>query len=785
MKLLILTTLLFSHGAFADEAEIGTELMQSLSTTERENISKDFGECMANGTAPQTYDVSVSGEWQPGAKVSSSGRYIPNNTISASAREAASKACHDKVTKQFSKEGYSGKLVNTLNANNMYISEEVRNLAFESSSGSPLYDELAEVVDVNKMCSPYWYTGETVSNTTNTARAQCVQAITAELRNDNNTRVRDLPMTEYLERECPTPEAEVVSGDSTGKYLSQNFRTVAANSPAAVNGKFMYTSVRQCASVLGGNFLTQSRALSIASEAGTKKICMDFAYTYGKGYFSSNGGDAMYVGTKCNENSDEKCQRQKKVFADEITSYTSDPKYMKQMISACAGLASLSRINNETLDDLNETSYAAIDFDRSGLICTKPQPFTLDYTACRTSVYWYNGTFLTNDLLAPVVTNAYGQLKTSDIQSEAYAQQSQGGVAAQTAAYEAQKKQFKLRAKQEQIKGATESVKAMAMFGNMMNFPSPKFVSEKWCSDRSDNELGLNPDYSCSIMFAASQSEELRRDLFANTAMKGKLLAVGAQSLAKAVVAAIVANSYKKQANMVDGVIQDFEQADFNQPENQLDFGSEFCKQNPDSPSCGGSAGRTPTTTGIDFNFGGNGPTGGGEIEFGEDGDIADSGSNEALSPTGTTGGTDELGSILGSGGGDKGGSSFSAPGAAKIGAANSTGGSGSGGGGAAAGGGGGGGGPGKKGGKAQGAFGAKIKPTYAKGGNFKGGGTVRAKSKSKNLFDNLTKNRSRNLASQSGKNLGAKNSRLFQTISKRYNAVQKEGGRLMVSKDK
>ena len=765
MKLLILTTLLFSHGAFADDNVVGERLLQGMNSEQRKEVSQKFGKCMANETENGLRIVAAVPDGNGGYKPN------PSSDVTRTDREKASEACHEKVEVGLSKEGYSGKLLRTLNAGNMNISEEVQDLAFAFSDG--YNSEIEDLPDLDAQCKNHWYQSEGTG--TDRQHDICMRTASQAV-TDGGRATETFSDTEY--DACIARRTAGGGGDNRILTDSVVKHRLDDRGRGSNSENYMYVTINDCREVLGAGFLRGSISLKYP------KLCMDFAHAYAGDILSKAIG---YSGSECANNQGKKEQcgivgNEFKAYMDQISSVAN--KKLQQMIAACVGLRKLTKYTDEQVES-GETSYASIDAERSGIMCTRAAPYTLDYVPCRTAVYWYNGTFLANDLVAPVVTNAYGQLKASDIQSEAYAQQNQGGVEGQTAAYEAQKKQFKLRAKQEQIKGATESAKAMAMFGNMMNFPSPKMVSDNWCSASQDNEAHLEQNYSCAVLFAAYKNDTIRRDLFANTAIKGKLLAVGAQSLAKAVVAAIVANSYKKQANMVDGVIQDFEQADFNQPENQLDFGSEFCKQNPDSPSCGGSAGRTPTTTGIDFNFGGNGPTGGGEIEFGEDGDITDSGSNEALSPTGTTGGTDELGSILGSGGGDKGGSSFTAPGAAKIGAANSTGGSGSGGGGAAAGGGGGGGGPGKKGGKAQGAFGAKIKPTYAKGGNFKGGGTVRAKSKSKNLFDNLTKNRSRNLASQSGKNLGAKNSRLFQTISKRYNAVQKEGGRLMVLKDK
>ena len=456
------------------------------------------------------------------------------------------------------------------------------------------------------------------------------------------------------------------------------------------------------------------------------------------------------------------------------------------MVTACVAMNKLTEIVDQEVGESSETSYAAIDAERSGIICQRPVGFTLDYVACRQTVYWYNGTFLSSDLLAPVGLNAYEQVKTTDIQSEAAVQASQGGVEGQTAALDAQRRTFKLKSNVETTKAALEGTKALSMFGNLMMYPTPKIVAEEWCSNNSNNPYNLDHDLACALSYAANINTQTNSLLFANTQMKGKFLGVGATALAKGIVSAIVAKSYRDQARMVGEVAEDLENAAFNQEENQLDFGSEFCKQHPDSPSCGGSAGRVPTTTGVDFNFDNNGLTGGTDVDFGTDGDV-DSGSGvDTVTGTASGSGTDELAGVLASDSTGGGGNDFSSPGVAKVSATNPQGGGG-GGGGAAGGGGGGaaGGGEPRKGKASSGTFGGKVNVAYAKGSSFARGGSVGSKSKSSNLFDNLTNNkRSRNLASQANVNILPKESRLFQTISNRYNAVNKEGGRLLVIKD-
>jgi hypothetical protein len=264
---------------------------------------------------------------------------------------------------------------------------------------------------------------------------------------------------------------------------------------------------------------------------------------------------------------------------------------------------------------------------------------------------------------------------------------------------------------------------------------------------------------------------------------------VGFNALSQAIVHSIVAGTYKKRSKLVGDVENALKEAEFNQPENQLDLGSQFCIQNPTSPSC--NNGRSfQQVGGVDFSFDGITPQGGDGFGFteGESGDGFTS-SNNALAPTEEE--YNELGDLMNDASDKQFSDEFKKVGAAKVGSGG--GGSGGGGGGGASGGGGaatapaggksaGKGGPqglaadfGKKGG-------AKYR-TGSGGRNFRAGGSANSKKSSKsNPFSAFgSKKKGRSIASRVEKQLLPKQSRLFEVISNRYTEVNNSGGLLKV----
>ena len=450
-----------------------------------------------------------------------------------------------------------------------------------------------------------------------------------------------------------------------------------------------------------------------------------------------------------------------------------------RLVSGCFALKKLkSKIEHSSnlgLDD-GETSYQSID---SAIKCNLYASIgkilgnipSIDYFSCRKSAYWYNTTFLTSDVLKPIGSQIFEAYKSADIDGEMIEKQAGGGVDAQTAALEAQQKKYKLKSDSEKGSAALETGKAMAMFGNMMAYMTPKYFSENYCENRTEDMFDMSQDDYCRINHMARYNTNIGAQLMNNQGVKGQMLTVGALALSKAVVHAIVADTYRKQANLVGDVKDEFANADFNNPDNVIKWDETFCGKNPMDKSCNPTTGRVGTGSGVDFNFGGGTPTNGTTIETG--GINTDTTGNGITSNTLSDDEAEDLGNVLGGGGGSKSDNSFNAPGAASAGAAKVGGASGGGGGGGSGAGGGGGGGEGAaKAAALDGGAGGKVKVAYSKGGNFTSGGSSSSPKKSNDPFKDFGKSSSRNLASEVEKFIHPKKSQLFETISKRYGAV-------------
>jgi len=464
-----------------------------------------------------------------------------------------------------------------------------------------------------------------------------------------------------------------------------------------------------------------------------------------------------------------------------FSSYLESPKAKenaKKLVSGCFALKKLkSKIEHSSNLDLDdgETSYQSID---SAIKCNLYASMgeiqgnipAIDYFSCRKSAYWYNTTFLTSDVIKPIGSQIFEAYKSADIDGKMIEKQAGGGVDAQTAALEAQQKKYKLKSDSEKGSAALETGKAMAMFGNMMAYMTPKYFSENYCENRTEDMFDMSQDDYCRINHMARYNTNIGAQLMNNQGVKGQMLTVGALALSKAVVHAIVADTYRKQANLVGDVKDEFANADFNNPDNVIKWDETFCGKNPMDKSCNPTTGRVGTGSGVDFNFGGGTPTNGTTIETG--GINTDTTGNGITSNTLSDDEAEDLGNILGGGGGSKSDNSFNAPGAASAGAAKVGGASGGGGGGGSGAGGGGGGEGAAKAAALDGGAGGKVKVAYSKGGNFTSGGSSSSPKKSNDPFKDFGKSSSRNLASEVEKFIHPKKSQLFETISKRYGAV-------------
>ncbi len=460
-----------------------------------------------------------------------------------------------------------------------------------------------------------------------------------------------------------------------------------------------------------------------------------------------------------------------------------------------AGCVALKQIANEVKSQIDpaeiESGYQSVD---SQIRCVVKAPesrlYALDYLACQKSAIWYNAAFVGTDILGNAITPVYEAYKTVDIQGDQAKDMAKGGVDAQTAAFNAQKRQYNMKGDSEATKGVLQGAKAMAMFGNMMAYPTPKLVSNNWCNEGSDSSDIPNQHY-CYISYMGKQNPSILKNLFPNQNMKQVMLNIGVQSFSQAVIHAIVAGNYRKQANMVSKVEQALKDADFNQPENQVDLSNDFCLKNPHLASCKSGTGGRTSTGGVDFSFDGITPNAGGQFDF-TDGDVDTEhvSSNNVVKPTDEK--YEELDNLMNTKSNNKFDKDFDRPSAAKA--------SGGGGGGGGSGGGGGGGGggaataPSGGGGRAGGGggsnskFGAKSGVAYKSGASGfatrSGGSVAKKRSSSKNPFAaafGKGKNK-RGIASIENKQLLPKKSRLFEVISRRYEKVNQSGGLLKVN---
>ncbi|MDH5415475.1 MAG: hypothetical protein OEW87_15160, partial [Flavobacteriaceae bacterium] len=459
-----------------------------------------------------------------------------------------------------------------------------------------------------------------------------------------------------------------------------------------------------------------------------------------------------------------------------------------KLLAGCVSLNALSKRVKSEDDDIKNGAYTYESIDKQ-MKCNaridNSAPFALDWMGCKTAINWYNGFFVTNNIIHPTLGQAADSLEAMDIQMDQQkeAAKAENSVDAQRAALNAQRREYLMKRDREKMGGNLETGKAIAMFANMATYPTPKIISNNWCAENNDNPYKLDQAQSCSLLYMASENGDIYHALFANQKVKGQMLHAGALALSKAVVHYIVAETYQKQANMVGKVAKAMEELAEDTSGSGLLQGQGLCAQNPQLAGCGGTNGLGRIGTGgVAMDFSGTGGANGaaGNLEF-ENAQAADS-TTAGKSAIANGAKKEELGNILGAGSGGRDGKSFNPIAAAKLGSSGG-GGGGSGGGGGGLGGGGAAGGDdgGGAGPQAQGSAPAgtvrSVKFNTGKSGRFSGSSLSNRKPASSNPFSSFYRKPSGKGGTKVqnfDKNIAPVKSKLFEIISNRYSAVHK-----------
>lgn len=406
---------------------------------------------------------------------------------------------------------------------------------------------------------------------------------------------------------------------------------------------------------------------------------------------------------------------------------------------------------------------------------------SLDFGDCRRALRWLGSDDIIGSAILPTATSAFGAIRQQDIAQDASRDAANGD---QTARLNEQRRTFQARRDMHLINAGTRASFGAGILHSAATFSTPENMTRKNCLEENvdmEDDLGLDADLYCATARLAHYDDTVVEMLWTNQHMRENLGFRAANALTSALVDGIMAYVQNKNANSVQDVIDTFENAGFNQPENQVTVAPRNCVINPQDPRCPQSnLGRRPNTGGVDFQFSGT-PQGNGNsgLEFITDEEFNTGDGVNSITDTDL----DSVADISNSASSDsdsKVGSGFDAPGAAG-GRAVGGGGGGGGGGGAAGGGGGGGGGPAPEAGGAappsDGKLGKKIAPKYIAGqnGGFKSGGSDR-KGNKKDPFAALRKKPKRGPSSVIDRSIMPKTSKLFEVISKRYAAAAKEG---------
>ncbi|MBD63987.1 MAG: hypothetical protein CME62_02170 [Halobacteriovoraceae bacterium] len=471
------------------------------------------------------------------------------------------------------------------------------------------------------------------------------------------------------------------------------------------------------------------------------------------------------------------------VISNEVK--TAAVKTFLSLISPCMGFRHIVEKVDDAYPDHNQGIVGVRGeieqcFVRAGGQTSKPKS-SLDFQDCRVALRWMGGDDIVGGALMPTATSAFGAIRQQDIAADASRDAANGD---QTARLDQQRRTYLAQRDTHLINATTRASFGAGILNSAFSFSTPDNMTRKNCLQENINiedNLGLQEDLYCATAKLAHYDPDIIPMLWTNQHMKDQLGFRAANTLTRALVDGIMAYVQNKNANSVQDVIDTFENAGFNQPENQVTVEPRNCVINPDDPRCPQSnLGRRPSTGGVDFQFSGT-PQGGGNsgLDFISDEEFNTGDGVNSLTD-GDLDSVADLSNIGSSNSDSKVGSGFDAPGAAGGRAAGS--GAGGGGGGGAAGGGGGGGGgpaPEQAGGAppADGNLGKKIAPKYLAGqdGGFRSAGSAKTANK-KDPFAALRKKQQRGPSSVIDKSIMPKSSKLFEVISKRYAAAAKEG---------
>ena len=399
--------------------------------------------------------------------------------------------------------------------------------------------------------------------------------------------------------------------------------------------------------------------------------------------------------------------------------------------------------------------------------CVRPTAWTVDYESCKTLINTYDGAMATEQI-GGVALQAADMVKQNEIQTEVMQKQAEGE--GQTAAMDAMQQTAEYKSKQELGKSVFYGAQVATFTTMLGTYTTPSRIADQ-----------CNGGYWCARATGVYMPmfDSLKTEFFANQEVKNKFYQYIIETSGKAAVAGILAANYKKQAEMVGEVKENYVLPEYgnNGPRIQMSY----CQFNPTAKGCRGSGERFKNGGGYEFGgFNGVGNTGD-DLSVGG-AEVADGiGEDKAMSAAERKK-LDDLTKLMGEGGGAKVKSGFEAPGAAKVTAGG--GGSAVNAGGASASGGGGGGGGAGGGVNTAGKSNMAARTgnvTFGQGGGltFRGGkgGSSQAKDKkSANPFSSLFGKDSKSREVASGANdIAPQNSSLFDKISKRYGIVKEE----------
>ncbi len=439
-------------------------------------------------------------------------------------------------------------------------------------------------------------------------------------------------------------------------------------------------------------------------------------------------------------------------------------------------------------------------FVNGGFQCAKGGLGTaLDYQSCKSALNAIEIGHLGGDVAGEIGVELYGQVQNSNNQNNLAAGVASGGTGAQEATFKAAKNQYIIGRDQAIARSAIQGTQGTSILFVKSSYVTSKGVYEKWCQDGeqipegTDGAEALTQGEACAIAALSSEAQldnsennteqgaSMLQAFFPNRHVISLLSSKAIENFSKSAVSAVTAALQDRQAKLVDGVIDEFQNASFNQPITGIGFDDlpTFCSENPTAPSCADGSATSGTGGGLNLDFGNIG-AGGNPVSFDSDSGLTDAQIQElGEATTADIPGVGDLGTGASS---DKGNSDFNPIAAGNVSSSRRSGGGGGGGGGSGGGGGGGAGpAPGKKGGSgAPATLGEKTNVKFGSGSSsgFTAGKSGRKSKSKKAPFAGITGSQKRALASSNNKDILPKDIRLFQAISNRYTEV-KQSGRL------